>query len=165
MPLTQAQLLDFLRDNGIEASTVEHPPLATVADSQALRGQIAGGHTKNLFLKDKKGRHFLVSVEEDANVDLKTIHQLIGGSGRISFGNAEAMQAYLGVSPGAVTLLGAINDTDGQVTVVIDEGLLRHEVINAHPLMNTATTSIGKADLIRFLEMTGHAPLVLKVAG
>jgi Ala-tRNA(Pro) deacylase len=165
MPLSAAQLLDFLAANGIPATTVEHPPLATVAESQALRGQIAGGHTKNLFLKDKKGRHFLVSVEEHANVDLKTIHQLIGGSGRVSFGSADAMQSYLGVSPGAVTLLGAINDTENQVTVVIDEELIAHGTINAHPLVNTATTSIARDDLLRFLTLTGHEPLVLKIAG
>lgn len=165
MPLSSAELLDFLAGNGISAATIEHPPLATVAESQALRGKIAGGHTKNLFLKDKKGRHFLVSVEEEANVDLKTIHQLIGGSGRVSFGNADAMLAYLGVTPGAVTLFGAINDTDNQVTVVIDEALLEHAVINAHPLINTATTSIAREDLLRFLALAGHEPLVLKVAG
>lgn len=164
MALNQAQLLDFLTENGIAAVTIEHPPLATVADSQALRGQIAGGHTKNLFLKDKKGRHFLVSVEEDAVVDLKTIHQLIGGSGRVSFGNAEAMHTYLGVTPGAVTLFGAINDTANQVTVVIDESLLAHETINAHPLVNTATTSVSRADMLRFLQFAGHPPLILKVA-
>lgn len=164
MALSQAQLLDFLAANNIESRTVEHPPLATVSDSQNLRGQIDGGHTKNLFLKDKKGRHFLVSVEEDAIVDLKTIHQAIGGSGRVSFGNAEAMQDYLGVTPGAVTLFGAINDTTGQVTIVIDEGLLAHDPINAHPLVNTATTSVARSDMLRFLELVSHKPLVLKVA-
>ncbi|EAB6717845.1 prolyl-tRNA synthetase associated domain-containing protein [Salmonella enterica subsp. enterica serovar Virchow] len=159
------RLLVFLADHGIAERTVDHPPLATVADSQALRGQIEGGHTKNLFLKDKKGRHFLVSVEEDAVVDLKTIHQAIGGSGRVSFGNAEAMMAYLGVKPGAVTLFGAANDPEGQVTVVIDEALLAHETINAHPLVNTATTAVSRNDMLRFLELVGHKPLVLKVAG
>lgn len=165
MTMTSEQLLAFLTENGIDAVTVEHPPLATVADSQGMRGQIEGGHTKNLFLKDKKGRHFLVSVEEDATVDLKTIHQLIGGSGRVSFASADAMQAYLGVKPGAVTLLGLVNDTDGQVSVVIDEALLEHDIVNAHPLINTATTSLRREDLLRFLDIVGHKPLVLKVAG
>lgn len=164
MPLDRDQLLDFLKSEAIEARTVEHPPLATVADSQALRGALDGGHTKNLFLKDKKGRHFLVSVEEDAVVDLKTIHSLIGGSGRVSFGNPEAMQDYLGVKPGAVTLFAAANDTENKVTVVIDAALLAHETINAHPLVNTATTAVSRADMLRFLDLVGHKPLVLKVA-
>jgi len=164
MPIGKDELLVYLEKEGLKTTTVDHPPLATVADSQALRGQIEGGHTKNLFLKDKKSRHFLVSVEEDATVDLKAIHQLIGAQGRVSFGNAEAMMALLGVLPGAVTLFGAINDQDRQVTVVIDVALMEHEVINAHPLVNTATTSIGRDDLKRFLVLTGHEPVILKVA-
>jgi len=164
MPLTKDELLRLLADNGIDAPTVEHPPLATVAESQALRGQIAGGHTKNLFLKDKKSRYFLVTVEEDATVDLKTIHQAIGASGRVSFGSAEAMEELLGVKPGAVTMFGVINDADGRVTAVIDSDLLRHDHINAHPLVNTATTTIARDDLMAFFRLAGHEPLVLKVS-
>lgn len=165
MPLSSDQLLNFLTQNGIAHTTLSHPPLATVAESQALRGQIAGGHTKNLFLKDKKSRYFLITVEEEATVDLKTIHQAIGASGRVSFGSADAMQDFLGVLPGAVTLFAVVNDTDHKVTVVIDTDLMQHAVINAHPLVNTATTSIARDDLSRFLALTGHEPLVLKVSG
>lgn len=164
MPMTSDELLGFLQSNGIAATTVTHPPLATVADSQALRGQIAGGHTKNLFLKDKKGRYFLVTVEEQASVDLKTIHQAIGASGRVSFGGPDAMMQMLGVAPGAVTMFGVINDHENQVTLVIDAALMEEEKLNAHPLVNTATTTISRADLLTFLELAGHEPLVLKVA-
>ena len=164
MPMTSQDLLDFLARSGIEAKTVGHPPLATVAESQALRGQIAGAHTKNLFLKDKKSRYFLVTVEEEAVVDLKAIHQLIGASGRVSFGSADAMMNMLGVSPGAVTLFGAVNDKDHRVTVIIDSALMEEAAINAHPLVNTATTSIAREDLLRFFRLTGHEPLVLKVS-
>ena len=137
----------------------------TVADSQALRGEIPGGHTKNLFLKDKKDNYFLVTVDEDAEVDLKQIHHLIGASGRVSFGKPEALMQHLGVVPGAVTAFGLINDTDGQVKFVIDRALLEHATINAHPLTNEATTSIAAEDLLRFARATGHEPLVLKVSG
>jgi len=164
MPMTSDELLDFLADNGIDAKTVTHPPLATVAESRMLRGQIAGGHTKNLFLKDKKSRYFLVTVEEEAVVDLKTVHQIIGASGRVSFASADAMMDMLGVLPGAVTLFGVINDRDHRVTIVIDSALMEEATINAHPLVNTATTSIGRADMLRFFKLTGHAPLVLKVS-
>jgi len=164
MPMTSDELLAFLDRNGIQARTVTHPLLGTVAESQALRGQIAGGHTKNLFVKDKKGRYFLITVEEQATVDLKTIHTVIGASGRVSFGSPDAMMAMLGVSPGAVTLFGAINDRDHQLTVVIDSDLMNEPVINAHPLVNTATTSIASEDLMRFFKLTGHEPLVLKVS-
>jgi Ala-tRNA(Pro) deacylase len=164
MPKTPAELHAFLDKLGIEVTTVSHPPLFTVADSQALRGEIPGGHTKNLFLKDKKDNFFLVTVEEDATVDLKTIHQAIGAASRVSFGKPEALMELLGVMPGAVTAFGAINDTEGRVRVVLDEALMKHGVVNAHPLTNEATTSIGTNDLLKFLKATGHEAVILKVS-
>ena len=164
MPKTEAELFAFLAELGVAVSTKRHPPLYTVADSQALRGEIAGGHTKNLFLKDKKDNFFLVTVGEDAVVDLKQIHQLIGAASRVSFGKPEMLMELLGVSPGAVTVFGVINDTANRVKLVLDEHLMAHAVINAHPLTNEATTSIASADLIRFVEATGHDAAILKVS-
>lgn len=164
MPLTFEQLIDFLDRHEIKTNTVSHPPLLTVADSQKLRGEIPGGHTKNLFLKDKKGARFLITLEEDAIVDLKTVHGPIGASGRVSFGSAENLRDLLGVIPGAVTPFGLINDTNCAVTMIFDESLMRHEIINAHPLVNTMTTSIGREDLLAFARLTGHEPRVLKVS-
>jgi Ala-tRNA(Pro) deacylase len=163
MPKTAAELFAYLDDLGIEVRTVSHPPLFTVADSQALRGEIPGGHTKNLFLKDKKDNYFLVAVEEDAHVDLKQIHHVIGAASRVSFGKPEALMDLLGVMPGAVTVFGLINDAGGRVKVVIDSALAQQETINAHPLTNEATTSIGAADLLAFVRATGHEPAILKV--
>lgn len=164
MPKTEAELFAFLAELGIAVETRRHPPLFTVADSQALRGEIAGGHTKNLFLKDKKDNVFLVSVGEDAEVDLKQIHHLIGATGRVSFGRPELLLELLGVVPGAVTVFGLINDTTRRVKVVLDQELMAHAVINAHPLTNEATTSIASADLIKFVEATGHDAVILKVS-
>jgi len=164
MPKTEAELFAFLADLGISVSTVRHPPLYTVADSQSLRGEIPGGHTKNLFLKDKKDNFFLVSVGEDAVVDLKQIHTIIGAASRVSFGKPEMLMELLGVIPGAVTVFGLINDTQRRVKVVLDQDLMAHDVINAHPLINAATTSITSADLIRFVEATGHDAAILKVS-
>jgi Ala-tRNA(Pro) deacylase len=164
MPKTESELFAFLADLGIEVSTVRHPPLYTVADSQSLRGEISGGHTKNLFLKDKKDNFFLVSVGEDAVVDLKQIHTIIGAASRVSFGKPELLMELLGVIPGAVTVFGLINDTQRRVKVVLDQDLMAHDVINAHPLINEATTSIASADLIRFVEATGHDAAILKVS-
>ena len=164
MPMTQAQLFDFLDGLGIEVSTVSHPPLFTVADSQALRGEIDGAHTKNLFLKDRKDNFFLVTAGEEAEIDLKHIHQIIGAAGRVSFARSEALMLHLGVLPGAVTAFGLINDFGGAVKFVIDSALLEHEVINAHPLVNDATTSIAAGDLLAFARATGHEPFVLKVS-
>jgi Ala-tRNA(Pro) deacylase len=164
MPKSTDELLTFLEELGVSVTTVTHPPLFTVADSQALRGEIQGGHTKNLFLKDKKDNYFLVTVSEDANVDLKSIHHKIGAASRVSFGKPEALLDLLGVTPGAVTAFGAINDTRGQVKIVIDSALLEHSIINAHPLTNAATTSIARDGLLRFLRATGHEPVILKVS-
>ncbi|MER8428009.1 prolyl-tRNA synthetase associated domain-containing protein [Mesorhizobium sp. M1403] len=164
MPKTEADLFAFLAGLGIEVSTQRHPPLFTVADSQVLRGEIAGGHTKNLFLKDKKDNFFLVSVGEEAVVDLKQIHHLIGAAGRVSFGRPEMLMELLGVVPGAVTVFGLINDTEGRVKVVLDEELMSHAVVNAHPLTNEATTSIAATDLVKFVEATGHDAVILKVS-
>lgn len=164
MARTPQDLFDYLAQLGIAVTTVDHPPLFTVADSQALRGEIPGGHTKNLFLRDRKNNYFLLTVEEDAEVDLKQIHHVIGASGRVSFGKPEQLMEHLGVTPGAVTAFGILNDTEGQVKIIFDEALMRHDTINAHPLTNTATTSIARDDLLRFVEATGHETLTLKLS-
>lgn len=165
MTKTRGDLFDFLAGLGIAVTTAEHPPLHTVEASRAGRGRIPGGHTKNLFLKDKKGALFLVIAEEDRAVDLKTLHERIGARGRLSFAGADRMRALLGVEPGAVTAFGLLNDTDGAVRLVLDEALLAHDMINCHPLTNEATTTIARADLMTFFAATGHEPLIVALGG
>lgn len=165
MPATRDDLMAYLAGLGISVNTVEHPPLFTVEQSRALRGEIPGAHTKNLFLKDKKGALFLVTAEEDAAIDLKHIHHRIGASGRVSFGNPTLLMDVLGVPAGAVTPLGAINDPEGRVTVILDAALVANALINCHPLENTATTTIASADLLAFLVATGHEPRIVAVSG
>jgi Ala-tRNA(Pro) deacylase len=164
MPATRADLFTMLDELGIKTATTEHPPLFTVGESQALRGEIAGGHTKNLFLKDKKDQVFLVVAEEDAPIDMKGLHKRIG-SARLSFGKPELLAELLGVVPGSVTPFGVINDTEKRVTVIVDRVLLRHEELNFHPLENVATTTIGRDDFVAFLRHAGHPPKVLAVSG
>lgn len=164
MPLTRSDLLARLADLGIETTTVEHPPLYTVADSRALRGELVGGHAKNLFVKDRKDRLFLLVVEESATVDLKRVHELIGGNGKVSFGKPELLMEVLGVIPGAVTPFGAVNDTQRRVTVILDAALMRHEPLNFHPLDNTATTTIARDDLVKALTAWGHPPQIVAVS-
>ncbi|HVY00380.1 MAG TPA: prolyl-tRNA synthetase associated domain-containing protein [Pseudorhodoplanes sp.] len=164
MPATPDELFAFLDRLGIKHRTVEHPPLFTVEQSRALRGQIPGGHTKNLFLKDKKDALFLVVALENAVIDLKGLHRLLGASGRLSFGSADLMREVIGVEPGSVTPFGAINDRQGRVAVVLDEAMLGHETLNYHPLVNTRTTAIGREDLLKFLRATGHEPRIVAVS-
>jgi Ala-tRNA(Pro) deacylase len=163
MPATRDDLMAMLAELGIATTTVEHPPLFTVEDAQAHRGAITGAHTKNLFLKDKKDALFLVVAPEEAGIDLKQFHHLIGAASRLSFGKPELLLEALGVTPGAVTAFSAINDKAGRVTVVLDRSLAEAEFVNCHPLVNTATTTIAAADLLRFLRATGHEPRILAV--
>jgi Ala-tRNA(Pro) deacylase len=165
MPKTPQDLFAALDRLGIPYSTVTHPPLFTVEQSRALRGQIPGGHTKNLFLRDKKGAMFLVVALEDAEIDLKGLHRRLGASGRLSFGSAELLRDVWGVEPGSVTPFGAINDGKGRVTVVLDAAMLRHGTLNYHPLVNTMTTAVARDDLVRFLRATGHEPRIEAVSG
>jgi Ala-tRNA(Pro) deacylase len=165
MPATPEDLFAFLDRLGIVHTTVRHPALFTVEQSQALRGKIPGGHTKNLFLRDKRGAFYLVVAQEDAAIALKDLHRRIGASGRFSFGSAEAMGELLGVVPGSVTPFAAINDTAGQVTIVLDRPMLVNDVLNFHPLVNTMTTSISRDGLLKFLAATGHEPRVEAVSG
>ena len=164
MPATPDDLFAYLTGLGIAHTTVTHPPLFTVEQSQALRGTIPGGHTKNLFLKDKKDAVFLVVAPEEGRVDLKSLHRLLGASGRFSFGSADLMRELLGVEPGAVTAFGVLNDTERRISVVIDAGLMQNATINCHPLVNTMTTSIARDDLVKFLAATGHEPRIEPVA-
>jgi Ala-tRNA(Pro) deacylase len=163
MPATSADLFAFLDRLGVPYTTVQHPPLFTVEESRALRGKIPGAHTKNLFLKDKKGALFLVVALEDAAIDLKHLHHRFGLA-RFSFASADTLRAMLGVEPGAVSPFGVINDGELRVTVILDAAMMAHDTLNYHPLDNRMTTTIARADLLRFLEATGHTPRIIPVA-
>jgi Ala-tRNA(Pro) deacylase len=161
--LSPDDLLRKLDSLGIAHDTIHHAPLFTVAQSKELRGEMPGAHTKNLFLKDKKGKLFLVTAVESTVIDLKRLHEIIGGSGRVSFGSAEQLMEHLGVAPGSVTAFAVVNDTAQRVTMILDERLQTFDRINGHPLINTMTTGVCYDDLLRFLHNTGHAPQVLKI--
>ena len=164
MPAAPSDLIAFLDSLGIASQTVDHPALHTVEDSRALRGDIAGGHTKNLFVKDKKSRLFLLVLGEEASIDLKRVHEKIGAQGRVSFGGPELLEEVWGVKPGSVTPFGAINDRAGRVTIVLDAAMMREARLNFHPLVNTSTTGLASADLVKFLRATGHEPLIAALA-
>lgn len=134
-----------------------HPPMRTVEDSKALRGDLPGGHCKNLFLRNKKGRMWLLVALEDAAIDLKDLGARLD-AGRLSFGSPERLMENLGVVPGAVCPFGAINDREGGVQVVLHRQMLDHDPLNYHPLTNDQTIALNPADLVRFLEAIDHPP-------
>ena len=163
MALTSDQLLDRLDALGIATRTIEHPPLFTVEDSKRLRGDLPGGHVKNLFLRDKRGRFWLLVTLEDQHVNLKALAKHLA-VGRFSFANAQQLEHHLGITPGAVSPLAVINDTARAVTVLIDDVLLQKDPVHLHPLRNDRTTAIAPHDLVRFLEACGHAPQIVTLA-
>ena len=161
MPATEQDLYARLDALGLGWTTTEHPPLHTVAESKALRGELEGGHVKNLFLRDKNRKIWLVVAEEDRAVDLKAFRKRIGARGSLSFGSPELLMEVLGVAPGAVSPFGLINDADCRATVILDEGLMAHRLVNVHPLRNDATTTIASADLVTFVRDCGHDPQIM----
>ncbi len=162
MPASRQELFDRLAALGIKATTRDHAPLFTVADSEQLHAEMPGAHTKNLFLKDAKGRLFLLVAEAHAVIHLKSLHKLIGCA-RLSFGKADLLEEVLGVMPGSVTAFAVINDAKNRVTVLMDETLVSAAAINCHPLENTATTAICPKDLLMFLKDTGHEPRIISL--
>jgi len=160
MHATPEDLMARLEALGIETETHSHPPLFTVEDSKALRGELPGGHCKSLFLKDKKGTLFLVVTLEDRTVDLKWLRGRLGVK-TLSFGRPELLMEVLGVIPGAVTPFAVINDTQARVAVHLDRAMLNRAPLNYHPLTNEATTAIAPSDLVAFLEASGHPPRVI----
>lgn len=161
MNSARSKLFQRLEALGIASHTVEHEPLFTVEQSRALRGELPGGHTKNLFLKDKDGRLVLVVAKEDTKVDLKGLAKRLG-FGRFSFGKPELLKQTLGVDPGSVTAFALIHEGSRDLAaVVVDEALSVFDEVNCHPLENSATTRLGYEDLLRFMKECGHNPLIV----
>ncbi len=158
--LDRAGLIAFLDTHGVDHTTTDHVAVFRVGEAPGVKDGIPGAHTKNLFLKDAKGRLWLISAKDDTAIDLKRLHAVIG-SARLSFGPAELMVETLGVTPGSVTAFGLVNDTDRRVTFVLDRALAEAEQVNFHPLTNTATTTVGQAGLRRFLDALSIEPLVV----
>jgi Ala-tRNA(Pro) deacylase len=156
-------LLRFLRDHDIAETTYEHEAVFRVGEGEDLKAGMPGAHTKNLFLKDAKGQLWLISAEANAQIDLKRLHPVIG-AGRLSFGNPELMAQVLGVTPGSVTAFALVNDRERRVRFVLDRTLAEADVVNFHPLVNTATTAVGRAGFARFLAAVGVRPIVVDFA-
>ena len=162
MVATPAELFQRLDRLGIAHTTHHHPPLHTVAESVVLRGSLPGGHCKSLFLKDRKDGLWLIVVLEDRRLDLKALAERLGAP-RFSFGSPDLLLAVLGVTPGAVTPFALINDEAQRVQVVLDAEVLRHDPVNFHPLVNTATTAVSADGLRRFVADCGHHPRVVEL--
>jgi Ala-tRNA(Pro) deacylase len=151
-----SDIYEVLSELGIEYRKYEHPPVYTVEEAKHHRGELPGGQTKNLFLRNKKGKRcYLLVAEADKQVDLKRLRGIVGETA-LSFASPERLKKYLGVEPGSVSPFGLINDAKQEVVVIIDRDLLRHEELGFHPNINTATIIVGKEDFLRFLKHRGN---------
>ncbi|MEQ8404577.1 MAG: prolyl-tRNA synthetase associated domain-containing protein [Oceanicaulis sp.] len=156
-PATRESLLAYLDALGIAHRTVDHEPVFTVAEGDQIKADMPGGHTKNLFLKDKKGALILISALQSTKIDLKGLHRRLA-CGRLSFGKPELLQEVLGVTPGSVTAFAIVNDPDKRVRFILDAALAAHDTVNFHPLRNDATTAVSRGDLLRFARALGREP-------
>jgi Ala-tRNA(Pro) deacylase len=158
-------IYQFLSENNIEYERHDHPAVFTCEEANRLVPRLPAAKTKNLFLCDGKGqRHFLVVVGFEKMVDLKALALRLGLS-KLRFASPKRLMKYLGVDPGAVSILGVINDSDGAVEVIFDENLWSSKSFQCHPLVNTSTLVISLNGLKRFLELSGHKPRLLEVPG
>src|SRR5579863_4057449 len=164
-PNARERLFKRLSELGVALTpAAPYPAHSTVEEGKALSGQMAGTFTKNLLLKDKKGRLFIVVAHEDMVIDLKTLHSRIGASGRVGFASPEQMRGVLGIDPGALTPFAIINDIEGLVTVVIDALLMGAKQLNFHPMVQTQSVGVSPADLRAFIESCGRMLKVVDLA-
>ncbi|HEY2049015.1 MAG TPA: YbaK/EbsC family protein [Caulobacteraceae bacterium] len=158
--MTRAELFAFFEKHAIAHFTTEHPAVFRVGEGEEMKAEIAGAHSKNLFLKDNRDQLWLVSAEQHTAIDLKRLPSVIG-SGRLSFGSPGLMQETLGVTPGSVTALGLANDRDGRIRFVLDAVLAQADQVNFHPLENTATTTLSREGFGAFLAALGVTPMIV----
>lgn len=163
MAISESQLFSFLDRIGVAHETVRHPPFFTVEEGRDFKSRFPGGHSKNLFLKDKKGALFLAVALADTAVDLKALSKRVA-RGRLSFGSPELLRETLGVTPGSVTPFALLNDPEARVGAIVDRALLAHDPVYFHPLENTASTAVSPDGLLAFIRATGREPLILDLA-
>ena len=163
VPALPGELLDRLKELGIGFSLYHHRAVFSVGESDDVDADIPGAHTRNLFLRDKKENIFLVTLLAHTKIDLAKLASLIG-AGRLSFGSPERLMKYLGVTPGSVTPFSIMNDVEGKVTLILDAEMMKKEIVNYHPLINTMTVGLAPNDLLKFLETTGHQPQIIDLS-
>jgi Ala-tRNA(Pro) deacylase len=159
----QQELIEFLVSLGTKVSRIAYPAHRTVEEGRLLRGDMPGTFTKNLLLKDKKGRLFLVVAEETRSIDLRTLHVKVGANGRLGFASPDIVRNSLGVEPGALTPLALMHDRSHDVTVVLDGKIMKDSQLNFHPLINTESIGLAPIQLIQFITATRHQYVVVEL--
>ena len=160
LPATPQRLFGIFDELGIVYQLHKHEAVYTVEESSRLDNDIPGTHCRNLFLRDRRKRMYLVVAPNERGIDLKNLQAELG-CGRLSFGSAERLRQYLGIYPGAVCPFALINDTDHAVTPVLDTGMMAASRVNYHPLDNSMTVGLSPGDLQRFIDFCGHQPQMI----
>ena len=155
LPVTAEDLFACLKKLGIAYELHHHKPVFSVEESAPLKAAIPGLHCRNLFLRDKKEKMFLVVAANETRIDLKKLQGLLGCD-RLSFGSADRLWKYLGVRPGSVCPFAIVNDRGGDVKIILDAGMMGADIVNYHPMENHMTIGLAPRDLARFVEFTGH---------
>jgi Ala-tRNA(Pro) deacylase len=155
LPTPPEKLFALFAELDIPYQLYHHDPFFTVADGEHLKKDIPGLHCRNLFLRDKKERMFLITAGNDTRIDLKKLEFLLD-CGRLSFGSPERLWQYLGVRPGHVCPFAAVNDKDNKVISIIDKAMMDAGTVAVHPMENHMTICLKPADLLKFLEFHEH---------
>ena len=163
LPVSGEQLMDRMKGWGIAFDLYHHAPVFTVEESAPLKTNIPGTHCRNLFLRDKKERMFLVVAANETALDLKKLQKVLGCD-RLSFGSAERLWRYLGVRPGSVCPFAVINDTGNKVQIILDETMMGAAIVNYHPMENHMTVGLSPGALLQFMRACGHDPRVINLA-
>jgi Ala-tRNA(Pro) deacylase len=164
LPTTPEALLKKFEEMGIAYDIYHHQAVYTVEESEAVDADIPGTHCRNLFLRDKKKKNFLLVLQNATDVDVKKLPSVIG-SDRLSFGSADRLWEFLGVKPGSVCPFSIINDTEKKVKILLDKSMMGSDLVAYHPLLNTMTVTIKPSDLLRFIESTGHEAHIVDLSG
>lgn len=162
MTYNEQSLLKELEQLGIHYDYISHPAVFTSEQANRAMPDLSSAHCKNLFVKDRTGKKWLLTIPDDKRADLKVVAEKIG-SARLSFCSAEEMMECLGIAPGSVTPLAVINDTKNQVELIVDKNIMDWDTIHCHPMINTATISISPTDFKKFIEYTNHDLKVMSI--
>jgi len=164
LPTPPQALLDKFEAQGITYDLYHHQAVFTVEESEAVDAGIPGTHCRNLFLRDKKKKNYLLVLQNATEVDMNKLPDIIG-SARLSFGSADRLWEFLGVKPGSVCPFSITNDTDNKVKILLDKSMMESDLVAYHPLLNTMTVTVKPSDLIKFIESTGHEAHIVDLSG
>jgi len=160
MPMSPDLLLKALDKLDISYDLHHHEAVFTVAESENVDREIDAHHTRNMFLRTKKKQNFLITLSHYTPIDLKKLGHALDVKG-FSFGSPDRLMEILGVYPGSVTPVSVANANPADITIVLEEKMMRADKIAVHPLINTMTIVLTPPDLLKFMGYYNHSPVIV----